>query len=100
MLPLASKRSSTGRMSNFSYWASRTPRAMFSKSQKSAMLALSLGAAMKCFQLEEAEVYRLTQPSTACNNAPRCEIRGHSIGKFPAYDEVAAAQHPLRGSQP
>jgi hypothetical protein len=40
-------------MSNFSYCASRTPSAMFSKSQKSAMLAVSLGAAMKCFQLEE-----------------------------------------------
>src|SRR5574337_359159 len=41
MLPLSSRRSSTGLMSNFSYFASRTPRATFSKSQNTAMLTLS-----------------------------------------------------------
>jgi cytochrome oxidase Cu insertion factor (SCO1/SenC/PrrC family) len=41
MLPLSSRRSSTGLMSNFSYLASRTPSATFSKSQNSAMLRVS-----------------------------------------------------------
>src|SRR5262245_3999206 len=46
MLPLSSSRSSTLAMSNFSYLASRTPSAMFSKSQNSAMLVTSLRCAM------------------------------------------------------
>src|SRR5690606_172204 len=41
MLPLSSNRSSTRRTSNFAYRASRTPRATFSKSQKTARLLLS-----------------------------------------------------------
>src|SRR5512135_3144319 len=41
MLPLSSKRSSTRLMSNCAYLASRTPRAMFSKSQNKAMLRVS-----------------------------------------------------------
>src|SRR6185437_422648 len=46
MLPLSSSRSSTFPMSNFSYFASRTPRATFSKSQKTAMLLVSGVAAI------------------------------------------------------
>src|SRR3982750_3642576 len=38
MLPLASSRSSTFSMSNAEYFASRTPSARFSKSQKTARL--------------------------------------------------------------
>src|SRR5262245_53480759 len=38
MLPLSSSRSSTWRMLNFAYFASRTPSATFSKSQKTARL--------------------------------------------------------------
>src|SRR3546814_18121124 len=41
ILPLSSRRSSTGVISNRSYLASRTPRATFSKSQQIAMLMLS-----------------------------------------------------------
>src|SRR5712691_4340531 len=42
MLPFRSRRSSTLLMSNLAYFASRTPSATFSKSQKSAMFTLSL----------------------------------------------------------
>src|SRR4051812_31886645 len=41
MEPLASSRSSTFSMSNFSYFASRTPSATFSKSQNTARLRAS-----------------------------------------------------------
>src|SRR5690349_8606541 len=41
MLPFRSSRSRTLAMSNRSYFASRTPRATFSKSQKTAMLFVS-----------------------------------------------------------
>src|SRR5574343_585730 len=34
------------------------------------------------------------------NSLPRCETNARSLGKFTAYDEVAAAQHPLRKSKP
>src|SRR5688500_11573150 len=43
MEPLASSRSSTFSMSNWAYFASRTPSAMFSKSQKTARLRASDG---------------------------------------------------------
>src|SRR5512135_1286359 len=46
MLPFRSSRSSTLPMSNFSYFASRTPSATFSKSQKTAMLRVSGVAAI------------------------------------------------------
>src|SRR5690349_1625665 len=46
MLPLSSRRSSTLAMSKRSYFASRTPRATFSKSQKTAMLIVASGSAM------------------------------------------------------
>src|SRR5438128_3409134 len=44
MLPLRSRRSSTLRMSNCAYFASRTPSATFSKSQNTAMFLVSAGA--------------------------------------------------------
>src|SRR5712692_10069104 len=44
MLPFRSRRSSTLLMSNLAYFASRTPSATFSKSQKSAMFTVSLDA--------------------------------------------------------
>src|SRR5581483_8466319 len=47
MLPFSNSRSSTGLISNFSNFASRTPRATFSKSQNSAMLTLSWGEAIQ-----------------------------------------------------
>src|SRR5262249_47712073 len=40
MLPLSSRRSRTRAISNFAYFASRTPSAMFSKSQNRAMLLM------------------------------------------------------------
>src|SRR5438876_9197249 len=46
MLPLSSSRSSTFCMSNWAYLASRTPSAMFSKSQNSAIFVISGGPAM------------------------------------------------------
>src|SRR5690242_17247495 len=46
MLPFNRRRSSTGLMSNFSYFASRTPSATFSKSQNTAILTFSWGPAI------------------------------------------------------
>jgi hypothetical protein len=40
MLPFNNNRSNTRSMSNFAYCASRTPKAMFSKSQNKAMLEM------------------------------------------------------------
>src|SRR3972149_5817457 len=56
MLPLSSSRSSTLSMSNFAYLASATPRATFSKSQNSAMLVISAGAAMHYSLLSISEM--------------------------------------------
>src|SRR6267378_4470859 len=46
MLPFSRRRSRTLLMSNCAYFASRTPRATFSKSQNTAMLLMSVGMVM------------------------------------------------------
>src|SRR5512145_2604522 len=97
MLPLASRRSSTGLMSNFSYWASRTPRATFSKSQKRAMLAVSLGAAMGFSQLSGKAEYTCLPDA----DAPECREAGimaaHRTDR-PDARRTSSATPPVRSA--
>src|SRR6187551_2434827 len=80
MLPLSSRRSSTLSMSNFAYLASATPSATFSKSQKSAMLVMSAGAAiiapvMSSRRNQRRRVQHCTRRRHACRRTSASGLR-------------------------
>src|SRR5712692_2828203 len=91
MLPFRSRRSSTLLMSNLAYFASRTPSATFSKSQKSAMFTVSLDALISGPWTWRRRYYPIP-PSRLCPKGLKSRLSRTSIA-------VSGASNAYRSSR-